>query len=125
MQSNGASKPWPPPPDLYSIQELVARADVEHYIADGAPQDEYEMEANQLFAVLKDWPTADLIAERLMPVLIEIWETDFSIAEAGLAKRRKALEGLAAEIERFFGPGAQPQVRSAAGAATPDIVERS
>lgn len=35
------SRPWPPPPDLDSIQELVANADVEGFIADGAPVDEY------------------------------------------------------------------------------------
>ena len=36
------TQPWPPPPDIDSIQELVATADVEGFIAEGAPPDEYE-----------------------------------------------------------------------------------
>ena len=105
------SKPWPPPPDNDSIQELVATADVEGFIAGGAPADEYETEAEQLLMALETWSTAELIAPRLLPVLEEIWAGAFSLDDAALERRRPKLEALAREIARFFGPEAKPQVR--------------
>ena len=105
--------PWPPPPDLDSLEELVAMADVESFIADGAPTDEYETEAATLFATLKNWPTADLTTERILPFLEETWAAAFALDDAGLADRRVKLRELAGQIERFFGPGAVPQVRGA------------
>lgn len=106
------STPWPPPPDRASIDELVATADVEGFIADGAPADEYESESEQMFAAIRQFPTADLVAEKLLPILDGIWRQSFSLDDAGLAERRGALTGLAGQIARFFGPEAQPTVRS-------------
>jgi hypothetical protein len=106
------SKPWPPPPDLESIQELVATADVEGFIADGAPADEYETEAELLFLAIENFPTADLLAPKLSAILDSIWTKNFSLDDAALAQRRPALLALAQQIERFFGPEAKPQVRS-------------
>jgi hypothetical protein len=106
-----AAKPWPPPPDIESIQELVATADIENFIAEGAPQDEYETEAELLFVAIENFPTADLLAPKILAILEPIWSQGFSLDETCLALRRPALEGLAQQIERFFGPAAQPQVR--------------
>ena len=107
------AKPWPPPPDLASIQELVATADVEGFIADGAPADEYETEVEDVFATMGSWPTADLTTERLLPVLEEAWTKGFGLDAHGVEQRRVKLRELAGQIERFFGPAAQPQVRGA------------
>jgi hypothetical protein len=106
------SKPWPPPPDIDSIQELVATADVEGFIADGAPPDEYETEAELLFVAIENFPTADLLTPKILAILEPIWIKNFSLDEATIALRRPALESLAQQIERFFGPQATPQVRS-------------
>ena len=108
-----SSKPWPPPPDLHSIQELVATADVDGFIAGGGPADEYETEAEALFAQIKSFATADLLAPRLLPILEVIWGSSFDLSPADLAARRPKLLELAGQIERFFGPAAQPQVRGA------------
>ena len=104
-------KPWPPPPDLDSIQELVATADVEGFIADGAPADEYETEAELLFNAIENFPTAEIVPSKLVPIVEDIWRKSFSLDEDALAQRRPALEGLAQQIARFFGPEAKPQVR--------------
>lgn len=106
---------WPPPPDRASIEELVATADVEGFIADGAPSDEYESEAEQLFAAIEHFPTVDLVPERLLPILERIWRESFALSDAGLAERGPGLRGLAEQIARFFGPEAQPTVRGSAG----------
>ena len=105
------SQPWPPPPDLHSIQELVATADVEAFIADGAPADEYETEADLLFNQLENFTTAELVPEKILPILEDIWARNFTMPAGELLKRRPALLALAQQISRFFGPEARPQVR--------------
>ena len=107
------SKPWPPPPDLASIQELVATADVDGFIAEGSPADEYEMEGKLVFQRIERFSTDDLVATKLLPILEETWQRSFELTEAGVALRRPKLTELAGQIERFFGPEARPQVRGA------------
>jgi hypothetical protein len=102
---------WPPPPDIDSIQELVATADVEGFISGGAPADEYETEAELIFNAIENFPTADMVAAKLEPIIEAIWQKSFSLDTASLATRRPALTALAGEIARFFGPEAKPQVR--------------
>ncbi len=107
------SKPWPPPPDLDSIRELVAEADIDGFIAEGAPGDEYETEADALFEQIRSFATAELIVPRLLPHLEGIWQGSFELSPADLLQREPNLRRLASQIERFFGPAAQPQVRGA------------
>lgn len=107
------SKPWPPPPDLASVQELVANVDVEGFIAEGSPADEYETEAELLFRRVEHFTTDELVTARLLPILEDIWRRSFDLNEPGIAMRRPKLTELAGQIERFFGPGAKPQVRGA------------
>jgi hypothetical protein len=106
------AQPWPPPPDIASIRELVATADPEGYIADGAPTDEYDHEADQLQGNIVDVVTAELTVANLLPIIEPIWSESFNLDAPGLALRRPALTALAQQIERFFGPAATPQVRS-------------
>ncbi len=103
--------PWPPPPDLESIQHLVREADPEGHLAEGAPADEYEPEEELLFASLSTLSTQQLIVMNVLPVIEEIWRSSFALDEEALEKRRPALTGLAMQIERFFGPLAAPMVR--------------
>ena len=110
--SAGSSAPWPPPPDLASLKELFATADVEGLIADGAPLDEYDPEAKNFFAAIAEYPVERIIAANLMPTLEAIWAHAFALDAEQLAKRRPALASLADQIARFFGPEAQPQTRS-------------
>jgi hypothetical protein len=107
------SAPWPPPPDLESIQQLVREADIEGHIADGAPEDEYEPEEDELLAAIAHLPTAELVSENLLPIITDIWTNSFSLDDDALADREPKLHALAAEIERFFGPEAKPQTRNA------------
>lgn len=109
--SNPVSRPWPPPPDLPSIQELVRTADIEHHIAEGAPADEYQPEEDLLFEAIYALPTDALLAINLLPPLERIWQQSFSLDDEALATRRPALLSLAKEIERFFGPESKPRTR--------------
>ena len=106
------SAPWPPPPDLESIRDLVREADVEGLIeTHGAPADEYEPEEEKVFDGIKGFSTADIIVPVLLPLLEQIWTKSFELDEAELALRRPNLLKLANQIQRFFGPDAIPQVR--------------
>lgn len=91
----------------------MAGADVDGFIADGAPADEYETEADALFELIRNFTIAELVVPRLLPLLEGIWQGSFELSPAELAGRSPKLRGLAGEIERFFGPAAQPQVRGA------------
>lgn len=104
---------WPPPPDIDSIQQLVAEADIEGFIADGAHPDEYEAEAEMLFAQIETLGTDELTADRLLPIVEAIWTRAFNLPADELAERRAKLLLLAEQIARFFGPDARPQVRRA------------
>ena len=103
---------WPPPPDLGSIQELVRNADTEGFIAiHGAPPDEYDSEAEDLFASIGRWPTDQITAANLAPVIERVWSKSFAYDDETSARAYPALLGLAQQIARFFGPEAKPQVR--------------
>jgi hypothetical protein len=106
------STPWPPPPDLASIRELVRDADVEGFISiHGAPVDEYDPEADELQATIAHLQASDITAANLLPALEAIWRRNHIDDDAELALRRPALLTLAQQIARFFGPEAQPLVR--------------
>ena len=105
------SAPWPPPPDMHSIQELVRAADPEGHIAEGAPVDEYEPEEEAIFAAIAHMSTTELVANNLTPIIEQVWRNSFAHNEESLARSRPALHQLADQIARFFGPEAQPQVR--------------
>ena len=110
------SKPWPPPPDLASIQELVRAADPEGFLAEGAPvpaaQDEYEPEEEAILAALAGLSTEQLLTVEILPRLEAVWQQSFHLGHDQLAERRPALLSLAKEIERFFGPESKPRTRA-------------
>ena len=111
--SDPVSRPWPPPPDLPSIQELVRTADPQDLIAEGAPPDEYEPEERALLDVLNGLSTSQILVSNLLPPLESIWQKSFSLSDEQLAQRLPKLLALAKEIERFFGPESQPRTRAA------------
>jgi hypothetical protein len=106
------SATWPPPPDLDSIRELVRTADTEDFISmTDAPDDEYDGEADELFAAIGRWPTAQITSANLLPVIEKIWSRSFNYDAAVRVSIRPRLDALAEQIARFFGPEARPQVR--------------
>ncbi len=109
--SSPVSRPWPPPPDLPSIQELVRTADPQGLISEGAHPDEYEPEEHALLDALNGLSTAEILVANILPPLEVIWQKSFSLSEDALAERRPKLLALAKEIERFFGPESKPRTR--------------
>jgi hypothetical protein len=106
------SKPWPPPPDLESLKELFATADVEGLIADDCPIDEYDPEAKHFFEETKGFSTEKLTQAHTLPLLVELFAKQFMWNAALKSERMPKLEQLAQQIERFFGPEANPATRN-------------
>ena len=105
------SVPWPPPPDLDSLKELFATADIEGLIADECPLDEYDPEAKHFYEATIGSPSSKFTAEHTLPFLEQLWVKQFMLNEEQLVQRRPALTKLAQQIARFFGPEATPQTR--------------
>jgi hypothetical protein len=112
MMNSPEAKPWPPPPDLESIRELVRSADPEGHLAEGAPVDEYEPEEEAILAAIGNLQTCELVTATTLPLIQAVWQMSFVLNDGEMTERRPALLGLAEQIERFFGPEAKPQVRS-------------
>jgi hypothetical protein len=102
---------WPPPPDLDSLKELFATADIEGLIADDSPLDEYDPEAKHFYEATIGLPATGFAAEQILPLLEQLWVKQFMLNGEQLAQRRPAIEALAQQIARFFGPEAQPLTR--------------
>lgn len=106
------SAPWPPPPDLESVCELVRDADVEGLIAiHGAPADEYDTEAEAFHEAIAHLPSDQITVDTQLPILESIWRKNFADDDAELSLRRPALRKIAEQMTRFFGPDANPQTR--------------
>lgn len=103
---------WPPAPDLFSLKELFATADVEGLIADDCPSDQYDPEAQHFYEETRGFPTGRFAREQTLPLLRKLWAKQFELDGEHLAERRPAFTELANQIARFFGPEAQPTVRA-------------
>ena len=103
--------PWPPPPDLESIRELVRTADPEGHIVEGASPDEYEPEEEAIFGRIAHLKTGELTAANMLPLVERVWRDSFGHDHDAIAAVRPALQSLAEQIARFFGPEATPQTR--------------
>jgi hypothetical protein len=89
--------------DLDSVNDLVTEQDVEGFIADGAPADEYEGEVEELFSALLALPAEEATSGRIVAILKQTWQTNFSLSDAELERRGPGLEKIAERILHFFG----------------------
>ncbi|HWZ50273.1 MAG TPA: hypothetical protein VNW54_02300 [Granulicella sp.] len=89
--------------DLDSVNDLVTEQDVEGFIADGAPADEYEGEVEELFSALLALPEEEATSERIVGILKQTWQKNFSLSDAELDRRGLGLEKIAERILHFFG----------------------
>jgi len=89
--------------DMESVQDLVRAADIEGFIADGDPADEYDPEERQLFSAMAAWPSTTFIKANVLPVIVDIWRKSFSLDDADLSERLNAMDSLAAQFVHFFG----------------------
>ena len=97
--------------------EVIAKElDLIRLTDDTLVMDVQDMQANDHYGAvnhkLQHFETKELVPVRLMPILKRIWAVNFNVSGDELLSRQPALDNLANQIARFFGPEAQPQVRS-------------
>ncbi len=88
--------------DLESLEELIRTADIEGYLAEGAPQDEYDLEIATLLSGLHAIPPGLATREKLIALLETVWQSAFSLPPADLLERRSAFEAIADKLLHFF-----------------------
>jgi hypothetical protein len=89
--------------DLDSVNDLVTEQDVEGFIADGAPSDEYESEVEEVFAALLALPGEEATNERIIAILEQTWKKNFSLSDEDLKQRRPSFEKIVERILHHFG----------------------
>jgi hypothetical protein len=89
--------------DLESVNDLTTEADVEGFIADGAPADEYESEVEDVFAALVKLPAEEATKDAIVAIYGQVWKANFSLSDEEVLKRRAAFEGIVERILHHFG----------------------
>jgi len=89
--------------DMESVQDLVRAADIEGFIADGDPADEYDPEEQKIFSALLPLTSAQFTKANVLPVIVDIWRASFSLDDADLSERLHAMDSLAGQFVHFFG----------------------
>jgi len=92
--------------DLESIDELIRTQDIEGFIAEGAPEDEYAPEIEVVYAQLLALPIQQASRERLIALLEAVWAKAFSLSVTQLETRKPDFEAIAGKIRHFFVEGA-------------------
>jgi hypothetical protein len=89
--------------DMESVQDLVRGADIEGFLAEGEPADEYEPEEMAIFSAMSAWPAATFTKANVMAVVVEVWRKSFSLDDAEMSARLSKMDGLAGQFVHFFG----------------------
>ena len=90
-------------PNLKRMTELFAEFDVEELIAEGAPRDEYDDEANAVAQKIMDLNFVKTKVDQaaILNGLIDVWGKSFNLNENELEKRRENLSKLATKVEEI------------------------
>jgi hypothetical protein len=80
------------------INTLLIEMDIEGLIADGAPSDEYESEAQAIFESLSQLDEHELTQRNVLKIIDAVWMQSFNLEDSGLGLRQLALNTLANRI---------------------------
>lgn len=80
------------------IEESLRAADIEGYIAFGAPSDEYASEAEIISVALAALDENEVNVENVAAVISEVWRESFNLDASDLEARRAAIYGVSRSI---------------------------
>lgn len=83
---------------LQEIEDILRQADVEGFIGDGAPDDEYDSEAQEIYTLLTGATTVD--GNKVMAILVAVWERFFNLGPDEMQQRLPYLRKVAQELAR-------------------------
>ncbi len=85
----------------HEIKKLLDREDIENLLALGAPNDEYESEAEMIHIALKklsrDQPQ-EITPDRIIGIIKKVWQQMFDHDDQQLATREPAFRKIATQI---------------------------
>jgi hypothetical protein len=93
--------------DLKAMKALFAEHDVEGFIGEGAPRDEYDQEATDVAQKLKDmeFVQTKIDCAAVLKTLTDVWSQNFNLKDAELEQRRKNLSRLAGKVQELWKNG--------------------
>jgi len=80
------------------IDAVLRKLDIEGYIGFGAPEDEYESEAESIAQALASLDETVLAEDTIAQIVARVWAQSFNLDSAGLALRQQAFETVARDI---------------------------
>lgn len=80
--------------DKQSILQLLNEADIEGLLAVGAPADEYETEAEDIFQALQAIQPKNLSADAILAVVVSVWANSFGLDESAIRQRHDAFRNI-------------------------------
>ena len=82
--------------------ELLRHEDIEGLLAMGAPDDEYEPEAEMIVSRVREaesnTPTHKITREEIEAIVSSVWKEMFGLSEDQLGQRRQAFQSIAARL---------------------------
>lgn len=83
---------------LNQIQSALIEEDLEGLIQAGAPRDEYESEAMQIFQALSNLPETEKNRDILVSIISLVWVQNFEIDTKGVSLRLQGIERIAKKL---------------------------
>ena len=81
-----------------TIAALLKESDLEGYISFGAPDDEYDSEAEVIALALSELDDSEIDAKNVAAIISEVWQKSFDLASADLEARFAAIEIFATQL---------------------------
>ena len=80
------------------MQNLLREADIEGLIGAGAPNDEYDSEAQIMVQALSELSEKEMTIEGVLIIVAEIWRQSFDLDNADICLRQSAMNSLVQKI---------------------------
>lgn len=76
---------------LENIERILIEEDIEGLIEDGAPEDEYSSEAEDIAKALSEFTEEDINEDNVAKVISLIWAESFNLSDNELQQRLPAI----------------------------------
>jgi len=81
-----------------SIEEMLRAEDIESLIESGAPDDEYDSEAEEIARALNALKSNRFTEDNIVSIISQVWTKMFNLDEDDIQKRMPAFQKVAHEV---------------------------
>jgi hypothetical protein len=83
---------------INDIENILIKEDVEGFIEDGAPEDEYSTEARYIARALLEITKTEFTQENIVSVISTLWAKSFNLSREDIKNRLPALQRVTKDI---------------------------